>query len=208
MSIRKKKVLAFGVGSMLATAMLGQSVLAANISVDGTAKEYEAYRLLDLSTNLKANCGHGEGDTHEKDCYLYTYTVSDKYRDGLIAAVGASNLDFDIDKDGELSDRELIDGMESMDAATTRKFADNLSKSILTLDADMTTTNKVFENAPQGYYLIYESTLDESPDSRSLIMLDTAGQDDITITSKEDVPTIEKKILIPDETADCSIYKH
>lgn len=201
MSIRKK-VLAFGIGSMMATAMLGQSVLAANISVSGTAKEYEAYRLLDLSTSLKANCGHGESDTHEKDCYLYTYTVSDKYRDGLLAAVTASNFDFDIDKNGEISDRELIDGMEAMDAAATRKFADNLSKSILSLDADLTTTNKTFENAPQGYYLIYESTLDESPDSRSLIMLDTAGQEDITITSKEDVPTVEKKILIPDETAE------
>lgn len=147
MSIRKK-VLAFGIGSMMATAMLGQSVLAANISVSGTAKEYEAYRLLDLSTSLKANCGHGESDTHEKDCYLYTYTVSDKYRDGLLAAVTASNFDFDIDKNGEISDRELIDGMEAMDAAATRKFADNLSKSILSLDADLTTTNKTFENAP------------------------------------------------------------
>lgn len=202
MNIRKRMA-AFGLMTSMVAGMLGTTAMAATIQVDGTAKEYEAYRLLDLSTQLKSGCGHtGEDATHEKDCYLYSYTVSDKYRDGMVTAAQSAGLDFDIDKDGKISDRELIDGMEKMDAAATRKFADNLAKTILSLDADLTTNDKTFTDAPQGYYLIYESTLDESPDSRSLIMLDTAGQEDITITSKEDVPTVEKKILVADESAE------
>lgn len=199
MSIRRK-MLAFGLGSTLMLSMFGSSVMAANISITGNAKEYQAYRLMDLTTELKADCGHTDGNTHNKDCYLYTYTVADKYRAGMLQAATDADLDFDIDKNGSVSDRELIDSIEKMDAATTRKFADALSKTIVTQEADLTTNDKTFANAPQGYYLIWESTMDESPDSRSLIMLDTAGQEDITVTSKEDVPTITKKILIPDET--------
>lgn len=196
------KIVTAGMMGVTAISMLGTTAMAATIQVDGTAAGYSAYKLMDLETFLKADCGHADGEAHDKDCYLYKYTVSDKYRDGLKAAVADAGLDFDITKDGALSDRELIDGMEGMDAETTRLFADKLWKHISGMDADMTATDKAFADADQGYYLIYESQLGEDPDARSLVILDTAGREDIVVDSKEGVPTIQTHILIEDDTQD------
>ena len=71
-----------------------------------------------------------------------------------------------------------------------------------TLDADYTSTGNIFTVDTQGYYLIAESQKADDPDSVSLVMLNTAGQENITVTSKEGIPTLEKKIKDGDSYAD------
>ena len=55
---------------------------------------------------------------------------------------------------------------------------------------DYISTGKTFENVDKGYYLIVETELDGNADTYSLVMLNTADQDNVTVTSKEDSPTI------------------
>lgn len=52
----------------------------------------------------------------------------------------------------------------------------------------------------QGYYLIAETATDGSNDAISLVMLDTAGQQNVKVKSKESIPTLEKKIKLEDGT--------
>lgn len=192
----KRRFLTGLLACTMAVSMFGATAFAANITIDGTATSYEAYRILDLTTTLKADCGHTEGQDHTDACYVYDYTVPAKYGEALRTAATNASLDFDVSKDGTVSDRELIDGIEKLDATGIRTYADALYDTVVTpMDADLTTSDKSFSGAPQGYYLIYESGTAASPDSRSLIMLNTAGQSDITVTSKEDVPTVVKKIV-------------
>lgn len=180
--------------------MFGAQVMAADITISGTAKSYEAYQVLKLSTGVKPGCGHTEAADHTKDCYSYLYTVNEKYADALRSAATDAGLDFDTNTDGTVSDGELIDQLAKLDATKIRKYADALYKKIKDMEPDMTTNTKVFAGADQGYWLIAETEPGDSPDSKSLVMLDTMGQDSIEVTAKEGVPTVTKKILVADET--------
>ena len=179
--------------SAICTAAPAMAADTANITIDGTGSEYKAYRLMDLETRLKGSCGHGEGEAHGKDCYDYLYTVNEKYRDVLRQAAGA--FGFDVNGDGSLSDNELKVGLSSLGAEDTRRFADALVPLTKAMEAEYTVAGKTFA-ASQGWYLITEAVKGEGTDSYSLAMLDTSGREDITVTSKEGIPSVTKKILI------------
>lgn len=89
----------------------------------------------------------------------------------------------------------LLAGLSGMDGDSTRVFADKLFEGIKGLGADLHTTSKSFTGVDQGYYLIAEAELDGENDTRSLVMLDTAGHQNITVKSKEDIPKVTKKII-------------
>ena len=210
-SMRVKKILASALmtGAMLSTMVA--PAMAATITMDGTGSEFKAYKLMNLSTSIKSTCTHldeetgalKEGAKHTDDCYAYRYEVNSKYADAL-RAVALS--DWDKNSDGVYSDAELLDGLRALkgNAAGMRDFADDLYEQQIKgkLDADATATGKTFTGADQGYYLIEESVLDEAgnPDAKSLVMLDTLGQEDITVPLKEGVPTLTKKIKLEDGT--------
>ena len=200
-----KRIAGFIFASVMAMS-LAVPTMAADITIDGTGTDYQAYRILDLTTSLKVeNDEHGAGG-HNSDCYNYAYTVNDKYINVLKNALpndsSTANNDgyasWDMNKDGEASEREIIDYISGLgdNSEGIREYADEVYSGIKngSLAADATSTEKVFSSVAQGYYLILESTLSDDPDSRSLVMLNTAGQDDITVHSKEDVPTITKKV--------------
>lgn len=200
-----KRIAGFIFASVMAMS-LAVPTMAADITIDGTGTDYQAYRILDLTTSLKdENDGHGTGD-HTSECYNYAYTVNDKYINVLKNALpddsSTANNDgyasWDVNKDGEASEREIIDYISGLgdNSEGIREYADEVYSGIKNgrLEADATSTEKVFSSVAQGYYLILESTLSDDPDSRSLVMLNTAGQDDITVHSKEGVPTISKKV--------------
>lgn len=200
-----KRIAGFIFASVMAMS-LAVPTMAADITIDGTGTDYQAYRILDLTTSLKdENDGHGTGD-HTSECYNYAYTVNDKYINVLKNALpddsSTANNDghasWDVNQDGEASEREIIDYISGLgdNSEGIREYADEVYSGIKngSLVADATSTGKVFSGVAQGYYLILESTLSDDPDSRSLVMLNTAGQDDITVHSKEGVPTISKKV--------------
>lgn len=142
----------------------------ADITIDGSASQYSAYRLLNLTTSLKGDCGHGAEGEHTDECWNYAYTVNEKYRTVLQAVCGE---EADTDGTPGVSDSEIIAYIGGMadNGDEIRAFADEIYEQAAELGADYTDSGKTFADVPQGYYLITESTLAADPDSRSLVML-------------------------------------
>lgn len=171
----------------------------ANIIMNGNGKTYSAYQLMELTTSL--NCS--ETHEHTDDCYNYAYTVNEKYRAMLQSAAGAAA---DTDKNGAVSDDELIAYIGGLDDSGIRTFADALFKALGSTTAEATSTDKAFNGVGQGYYLIAETELTGNNDSRSLVMLSTAGHRNITVSSKEGVPTLKKTILEENDSTGTSAW--
>jgi fimbrial isopeptide formation D2 family protein/LPXTG-motif cell wall-anchored protein len=162
-----------------------------NITVQGgiSGSEYVAYKLLDLGISTGSTAG-GTATTN------YAYIMNSKYRAILQAA---TNGKADSNQDGDIV--LYFEGLQSNSTAL-RALADDVYKRIKTasLTADYTTAtadtngNAVFEGVDQGYYLIAESQVGNESDSYSLVMLETAGLQSVTVTTKEGVPTLTKKV--------------
>ena len=174
MTILKKSIRFITTLCTLALLLIGfaKTAQATEITVDGgeTGSEYAAYRLLDAT--------NGGGDK-------YAYTVNDAYRTILQETTGAT---------GAAEDQDIVAHINGLDPTGIRTFADTVYNTVKTMTPDVTTTTGTFTGIPQGYYLIVETKTGSTQDSFSLVMLDTAGQNTITVTTKEDVPQVEKKV--------------
>lgn len=191
--MKTKRILALLFTCVLSVCLLAVPASAANVTMDGAASEYSAYRLLDLSQGLKP--GHTDGDacdiTNETAAaghFAYTYTVNEKYEAAIAAGVTAANTAGDT-----VDAADYVEFISNLGPDGVRAFADAAYRAIGSLEADMT-ASKTFTGLADGYYLIAETATAGDGDSVSLVMLDTAGKPDITVTSKEDVPSLEKKI--------------
>ena len=185
---------------------LATTAMAANITIDDddvTGAEYSAYRLLDLTTSLKAS-GHPtecDGTTHVSGCYNYAYTVNAKYRAALQTVIGAGS-----------TDEAIIAAIGAMNAEAIRDFADAVYELVKGTAPDATAASNVFSNVPQGYYLIVETATGSvdgfEEETFSLVMLDTAGQEDVTVDTKEELPESQKKVKdANDSTGDVSDWQ-
>lgn len=148
-------------------------VFATNITIGGGATDsvYSAYRLLNATDG-----GNGK----------YAYTINPKY-ENILSEVTTKTTETDI-----VSYIANLNGNEIRNFANAvyEKIADASSN----IEADETSLNSVFSNVKQGYYLIAETVLGDEQDTFSLVMLDTAGQDNVDVTTKEDKPTLNKQI--------------
>lgn len=201
--MKTKRILALLFTCALAAGLAVTPVSAANITMSGTASEYSAYRLLDLEQGLKP--GHTEGDACDvtdeevaKEHFAYKYTVNEKYAEAIKSGVLAVDPHFGEGITPDMSDAEVdafvVEGIGGLQPDEIRLFADGVYSAIGSLEPEMR-ASKTFTGLPDGYYLIAETMTAGDGDSVSLVMLDTAGKPDITVTSKEDVPTLEKKIV-------------
>lgn len=139
-------------------------------TIDGST--YTAYKLLDV-TDLGDN--------------KYNYSINNKYSTVLREATN------------ETDSKEIINyisGLTTSSTPTIQKFADTVYSEIKDeqLAGDNTTQTNKFENIDQGYYLIAETAVGSTEDTYSLVMLNTAGSTECNIATKEDKPTLEKKI--------------
>lgn len=169
---RVKRVLALLAAFALVLAM-AVPAWAASITINGTGKTYKAYKLLNATVS-------GTGEDKK-----ISYTVNEKYANVLKAATSATD------------EKGIIKAIEGKTEATAiRSFANDVYAKIkaVKIAEDYISTGKTFENVDKGYYLIVETELDGNADTYSLVMLNTADQDNVTVTSKEDSPTFEKKI--------------
>ena len=160
---------------------LATTAFAADITIndgDVTGAEYAAYKLLNATDG-----GNGK----------FAYTVNDTYRTVLQGITDADTTDNVVP-----TDEEIIAYIATLDATGIRTFADAVYAQVKTLDADYTASENVFTGVDQGYYLIVEtatgSAEDFDEDTFSLVMLDTAGQDNITVETKEELPKSQKKV--------------
>ena len=145
------------------------------VSSPATGSTYTAYKLLN-ATNSTA------------DPLKYAYTVNSTYRTALRGATAKT------------VDNDIVAYISALDAAGTRTFADTVFGSVKAMTPDATTTTGKFTDLAQGYYLIVETKVGSLQDSFSLVMLDTAGLDNITVETKEDVPTVMKKVIETNDT--------
>ncbi len=202
-------------------------------------RTYAGYRLLDLTTSLKADkdeCHKAHiktddnGDTtgedaHTDACYNYAYTVNPKYRDILKEAVAEATLDDAMDDDVfMMTDEQVIEYINSLssdekddtgkitDMGTVREYIEEVYKKIVAVTPQMEPEEKnhtgIFADIAQGYWMFVDSTnLDGEYESHSLLIVDTKGQTDLTVTPKTSVPTVEKKVW-QNDTADSEDLKN
>lgn len=174
-------ILAFVLAFVLAVPAFAAEKTTITIANGASGAEYEAYRLLDATEGNSSN---------------FAYTVNKKYREVLQSVTEKT------------TDTEIIDYISKLSETDLRKFADSIYASVKALGADETTSDDQFKDVDQGYYLIAETKTGEDPDSYSLVMLNTAGKKELTVTTKEDVPTIEKKVQEKnDSTGDVSDWQ-
>lgn len=184
---------------LLALAMiltLSIPAFAANttLTITGTDRTYDGYKLLHLTTSLKteqhpAACQNG---VHVDGCYNYAYTVNEKYEAILQEQAGAG--------------RDIIAYLASLtgdnNTATLRPVANAIYRAIQEynktadqkIDPDKTGLTQTTQ-IEQGYWLFVDVTnFQDDDDANSLVMVDTAGLAGVTITPKTSLPTVEKKV--------------
>ncbi len=150
--------------------------MAVDITIDGDSANsaYSAWRILDAQ-DLGANA--------------FKYTLNSKYTAALQEVTG---------KTAEADIVAYIEGLTDADAV--RDFADAVYAKVKGMAADATATDSVFAGVAQGYYLIAETEAGDAADTLSLVMLDTAGKDNITVETKEGIPTVVKKVKDTNDT--------
>lgn len=126
----------FAIGSVFPAFAAG----GATITIDGAGNQYQAYRVLNLTTSLKASDEHAAGE-HTSECYNYSYTVNEKYRAALQSALEDTGADTD-GVEG-LSDQEILSYLSGLSgddhAAAVRAFADKMWAQIRGMSADAKT---------------------------------------------------------------------
>lgn len=152
------------------------------ITVNGgnATSVYSAYQLLDVAAD-------------PVDATKITYSLNSKYTAILNEVTGKS------------TQADIITYISGLNDNDMRDFADAVYKEILSADpaiaADATSAaGGVFSTVNSGYYLIAETTVGAQPDEASLVMVNTAGLGNVTVTTKESVPTVEKKVKEKNDT--------
>lgn len=140
------------------------------------------------------------------------YKINPKYRDILAKVVNSLNSDEGY-ADGKPTDDQIIEYLSGLtvgdNAAKIRAFADGVYIEIYNANnpegskpepepypADQESKDGVFGKVAQGYWLIVGKK-NEDPDTHSntLVMLDTAGNKEISVQVKPiDEPMVEKKV--------------
>lgn len=160
--------------AMMMVAGFSLTTFAANITLNGGAEgsQYSAWKLLS-ATDL------GEVEGEQK----YAYEVNETYQAILQGITGKT------------TDADIIDYINNLDDEGIRDFADAVYEEIVAANiTGVASTGNSFAGVEQGYYLIAETKVGNAQDTYSLVMLDTAGNESVTVNTKEDLPTLEKKI--------------
>ena len=192
-----------------------------SLTINGEpGRTYAGYQLLGLTTSLKEGNHHTEheGD-HNNDCYNYAYTVNAKYRAVLQKEVfdnGGNYLWEGGTKPNAatgISDDQILKYLSNQTSdngevyQTMRQVADRIYRGIqaANIEAEKTGLSGNNDEIGQGYWLFADVTTLSDNESNSLVMVDTKGQDSLTINSKTGLPTVEKKVKDIEDSEDDSI---
>ena len=191
------------------------------LTINGEAgREYAGYQLLNLTTSLKAGEHHTTHEgAHSNDCYNFAYTVNAKYRAVLqseVFANGGNYLWEGTTKPANatgVTDDQILKYLSNQTSDngdvyhTMRQVADNIYRAIQTANiaADATDLTGNNDEIAQGYWLFADVTNLTGNAANSLVMVDTKGQENLTINPKTDLPTVEKKVKDIEDSEDDSI---
>ncbi len=165
---------------MLATALILSTFIpsfATDITITGGAEDsvYSAFKLLNATDG-------GDGK--------YAYTLNDTYTAVLQSVTGKTEQ------------ADIVAYIQALDSEAIADFAEDAYAAIVVagIEADAVSADAKFTGVEQGYYLIAETALGNTADTYSLVMLDTAGQENIEVSTKEDIPSVEKKVEEKNDT--------
>ena len=174
---------------------LAVPAFAANVTIESEHNKkatYEAYKLMTLTTSLKCGETDTPGHVHDEGCYNYSYKINSKYENILKDVLKITAAD-----KGKTLDQTIMDAIAAKSGKEVRALAEALYDEIkkATLGCDNTLSQGTEVALDQGYWLIVDST-GTLPDgvTRSLVMLDTAGKEDITIKAKDETIDIGKTV--------------
>ena len=145
---------------------------------------------MDLTTSLKCD---ETGHEHDEGCYNYSYKINSKYESILkeVLKINAAEPE-------KTLDQTIMDAIAEKSDGEVRDLAEALYDEIKDMPCDATLDQGAAEPLDQGYWLIVDSTADLPDDvTRSLVMLDTAGAEDITIKAKDETIDIGKTVTTP-----------
>jgi len=172
------------------TATTDTTSVTINSTVEDYAANYEAYQLLGLTSALKCEQDH---DHDTETCYIYSYKANDKYAEILKAELGITEA-----AKGKTMNQTIMDAIAAKNtAAAIRTFAENVLDAIVAakLGSDASLTEGTAATLTQGYWLIVDVTADPADGiTRSLVMLDTAGEPALNITAKDSKTTFTKTV--------------
>ncbi len=196
-----KRFAAITSASLLAACMVAPMAMTSNAAdtttitiTDATPNsEYAAYQLMSVV----------------QDGTKFAYTVNPDYKN-ILAEI--AEIDTEGKTDLEIN-KAIIDYIDALDADSTtaetktRAFADAVYAKVKSMTAEETISGTTPLTVDQGYYLIVETKVGETDpdDSFSLVMLDTAGDEALTIDTKEDEPTLVKKVKDINDSEDADI---
>lgn len=158
--------------SLAANAFAAEDDAAATtkITISGGAEgsQYAVYKLLNATND-------GE---------KFAYTLNEDYEAVLKSVTKATD------------EAGIIDYISKLTGSDIQTFADNVYAAIVAdgIAADHTITGNGSADVAQGYYLIAETKVGDAADTYSLVMLDTAGDEAITVTTKESKPEVDKEV--------------
>ena len=190
----------------------------ATLTINGEAgRESAGYQLLNLTTSLKGDAHHPAtcDGNHTDDCYNYAYTVNEKYREVLQEETFANGGNYlwetkPADATG-VTDEQILKYLgnqtgDNEEGHTMRQVADRLYRAIkaagIAADAENLDGS---DTIGQGYWMIADVTNLDGNAANSLVMVDTKGQDALTITPKTALPTVEKKVKDIEDSEDNNI---
>ena len=202
--------------AMSATALAAENT---SVTINGEdGRVYAGYQLLKLTTSLKGDAHHPEGcdgTNHSDDCYNYAYTVNEKYLTILQQETldnGRNALWGEAGKPATaagVTDAQILAYLEGQTSGdgTMRQVANRIYRAILDADIEADAKNLDGDNnsIEQGYWLFADVTDLSGNEANSLVMVDTAGQEAITINPKTALPTVEKKVKDIEDSEDDSI---
>ena len=165
---------------------------------DAVTRTYNGYKLLNLTISPKTGTHPDgcDGTNHVDGCYNYAYTVNEKY-EGILKNLATEAGKTDIieylagQSSDSKNDKNEITSFGSLHEAAEAIYAAIQDQNITPDANDMTDT----ANIDQGYWLFADVTnLSDKNAANSLVIVDTKGQDSLTITPKTGLPTLEKKV--------------
>ena len=210
--------------TMSTTALAAEDHTTTVSITNANGRTYVGYQLLDLTTSLKTGEHHPnecDGANHSDDCYNYAYTVNDKYTAILQKEVFDNGGNYLWEggvkpaNSGLITKDQILKYLSNQASdhngtyATMRQVADRIYRAILAdnIEADAKNLTGSNDTIAQGYWMFADETdLNNGTNvSNSLVMVDTAGKDAITINPKTALPTVEKKVKDIEDTEDSNI---
>ena len=204
--------------AMSITAFAAENTTLTIANSDG--REYAGYQLLNLTTSLKEGNHHPENctGTHSDECYNYAYTVNPAYRAILQQETFDNGGNYLWDAgvkpttSASVTDEQILKYLSNQQSdngdvyQTMRVVADRLYRAIKAagIAAEEPALSGTDEIA-QGYWIIADVTNLTGNEANSLVMVDTKGQDALTLNPKTALPTVEKKVKDIEDSEDATI---